>query len=185
MQMQVRHFYANLWFSSNEDDESWARLYVNGVEISRTSSLVNQLLGLDDEGYKVSWLESMDIREGALNVSTQGEISMQIKQYIGKLRISGIETERKAMEEKDKEDVVANATGAQGTRVDIPGTSGVKKRTVNIRETDWEKECKHLDKKLKRQTTQTIKMREHIKKICGMLKKDGVTVINERGVDAK
>lgn len=41
----------------------WVGSYVNGVEISLTSLLMNQLLGLDDKGFKVSWLGTVDIIE--------------------------------------------------------------------------------------------------------------------------
>lgn len=56
----VRHFYKNLWLSRDEDYESWARPYVNGVEIFLISSLVNCMLGLVNGGFKVSSLKTMD-----------------------------------------------------------------------------------------------------------------------------
>lgn len=56
----VRHFYVSLLIYRNANDEEWEKSYVNGVEISLTSSSVNRMLGLVEGGFKVFSLETLD-----------------------------------------------------------------------------------------------------------------------------
>lgn len=89
----------------------------------------------------------------------------------------GIESHRK-MKEKEDAEVAAN----QNTRVNILGTSSVKRKRVDRgrgREKDWEKERKHLNEKIKRQRIEIENLRKDIKTIFGLLKKDEVDVVNE------
>lgn len=68
---------------------------------------------------------------------------MKIKKYIGKQSISGIEVRRK-IKDKKKEDAEVDAAPATAL-VDVPVTSGVRRKRSGRGDKEWEKECKRLD----------------------------------------